>query len=254
MSARETDREPVRAEPLQLSVDRRRGRGRLRGRRRSSDRGRRRPAFLTVVRLPARRGREPRLRRARRDRRRGRRRLRAVLGHGPGRRPAPGAIPRGRAALRLRRARARDRSASSSSIPVINTLLLSFKDANGQDFVGLDNYRFVFTRPQHAAGRSATPRGWVILVPLVAVSIGLVVRHAGRPAAPRRGRREVVDLPADGDLVRRGRRSRSASIYSYRPQGFGTQHRAAERDHARRSARTRCRGSSCSRGTTCCSW
>ena len=29
--------------------------------------------------------------------------------------------------------------------PVINTLLISFKDAGSQDYVGLDNYCFVFT-------------------------------------------------------------------------------------------------------------
>src|SRR4029077_20047622 len=29
--------------------------------------------------------------------------------------------------------------------PVLDTLLTSFKDANGQHWVGLDNYRFVFT-------------------------------------------------------------------------------------------------------------
>ena len=29
--------------------------------------------------------------------------------------------------------------------PVINTILISFKDAESDDFVGLDNYSFVFT-------------------------------------------------------------------------------------------------------------
>ena len=29
--------------------------------------------------------------------------------------------------------------------PVINTLLISFKDSTGEGFVGLDNFRFVFT-------------------------------------------------------------------------------------------------------------
>ena len=31
--------------------------------------------------------------------------------------------------------------------PVINTILISFKDAHGKKFAGLDNYRFVFTDP-----------------------------------------------------------------------------------------------------------
>ena len=41
--------------------------------------------------------------------------------------------------------------------PVINTILISFKDSQGESFVGLDNFKFVFTDesmlqrdPQHA--------------------------------------------------------------------------------------------------------
>ena len=56
--------------------------------------------------------------------------------------------------------------------PVINTILISFKDAQGQDFVGLDNYEFVFTDESMLRSIRNTA-GWIVLVPLVAVSIGL---------------------------------------------------------------------------------
>ena len=57
--------------------------------------------------------------------------------------------------------------------PVFDTLLTSFKDTNGQSWVGLDNYRFVFTDPSMLRSIRNTA-GWVIVVPTVAVSIGLL--------------------------------------------------------------------------------
>ena len=64
--------------------------------------------------------------------------------------------------------------------PVFDTLLTSFKDANGQSWVGLDNYRFVFTDPSMLRSIRNTA-GWVIIVPTVAVSIGLLFADARRP-------------------------------------------------------------------------
>ena len=75
--------------------------------------------------------------------------------------------------------------------PVFNTILISFKDARGQNFVGLDNYKFVFTdpsmlhrhpqhggldRPRSARRREHRPR----------------LRDARRSAPSRRGDREVA--------------------------------------------------------------
>ncbi len=55
---------------------------------------------------------------------------------------------------------------------MINTLLISFKDSTGRGFVGLDNYHFVFS--DHSMLRALrNTAGWIILVPLVAVSVGL---------------------------------------------------------------------------------
>ena len=140
------------------------------------------------------------------DRRR--RRLLPVLGDEQGRRLAAGAVS----------ARACGPTSSSGPplvilsvflvYPVINTILISFKDARGQSFVGLDNYKFVFTDPSMLRSIRNTV-GWIVLVPLVAVTHRPRVRDARRPAPSRRGDRQVADLPADGDLVRRARRSRS---------------------------------------------
>src|SRR5687768_13381512 len=52
--------------------------------------------------------------------------------------------------------------------PVLNTILISFRDANSESFVGLDNYRFVFTNASMLRSIRNT-LGWIVVVPLVAV-------------------------------------------------------------------------------------
>ncbi len=104
--------------------------------------------------------------------------------------------------------------------PVINTILISFKDANSEAFVGLDNYRFVFTDPDMLRSLRNT-LGWVVLVPLGAVSIGLL--FATLVDRLRRGEavaKSLIFLPmaisfAGASIVWR-------LIYSFRPQGFGS--------------------------------
>ena len=46
--------------------------------------------------------------------------------------------------------------------PVINTVLISFKDANSQSSVGLDNFKFVFTDSDMLRAIRNTA-GWIIL-------------------------------------------------------------------------------------------
>lgn len=104
--------------------------------------------------------------------------------------------------------------------PVINTVLLSFKDARSESFVGLENYRFVFTDPVMLTALRNTV-GWVVLVPLVAVSVGLLfatladrLRHGEAVA------KSLIFLPmaisfAGASIVWR-------LVYSFRPQGFGS--------------------------------
>ena len=71
--------------------------------------------------------------------------------------------------------------------PVINTVLISFKDSIGEDFVGLDNFKFVFT-DEYMLRAIRNTAGWIILVPLAAVSIGL----AFATLADRLGRGESI--------------------------------------------------------------
>jgi alpha-glucoside transport system permease protein len=57
--------------------------------------------------------------------------------------------------------------------PAVNTIVVSLQDATGTTFVGLDNYRFVFTDPAMLRSIRNTI-AWMIVVPVGAVSIGLV--------------------------------------------------------------------------------
>jgi alpha-glucoside transport system permease protein len=105
--------------------------------------------------------------------------------------------------------------------PVINTILLSVKDANSESFVGLDNFRFVFTDESMLRSIRNTA-GWIIIVPLFAVSIGLIfatlvnnLRRAGESIS-----KSMIFLPmaisfAGAAVVWR-------FMYSFRPEGFGS--------------------------------
>ncbi|HEY8527505.1 MAG TPA: sugar ABC transporter permease [Acidimicrobiales bacterium] len=104
--------------------------------------------------------------------------------------------------------------------PVINTVIVSFGDRHGDGFVGLDNYEFVFTDESMLRSLRNTA-GWVILVPLVAVSVGLV--FATLADRLRRGEavaKSVIFLPMAISFV--GAAVVWRLIYSFRPAGFGT--------------------------------
>jgi alpha-glucoside transport system permease protein len=104
--------------------------------------------------------------------------------------------------------------------PVVNTILISFKDARSQGFVGLDNYRFVFTDESMLRSLRNTA-GWIVIVPLVAVSVGLA--FATLADRLRRGEavaKSLIFLPMAISFV--GAAVTFRLIYSYRPQGFGT--------------------------------
>jgi len=104
--------------------------------------------------------------------------------------------------------------------PVFNTILLSFKDAIGREYVGIDNYRFVFTdRDMLKAIRNTI--GWLFLVPLAAVTIGLA--FATLADRLRRGEavaKSLIFLPMAISFA--GASITWQLIYSYRPQGFGS--------------------------------
>ena len=104
--------------------------------------------------------------------------------------------------------------------PVFNTILISFRDARSADFVGFDNYEFIFTDEsmRRAIRNSAL---WIVIVPLVAVSIGLV--FATLADRLRRGEalaKSLIFLPMAISFV--GAAVTFRLIYSYRPSGFGT--------------------------------
>ena len=104
--------------------------------------------------------------------------------------------------------------------PVVNTILISFRDARGDDFVGLDNYNFVFTNESMLRSLRNTA-GWIILVPLVGVSIGLsFATLADRLSRGEAIAKSLIFVPMAISFV--GAAVTFRLIYTYRPSGFGT--------------------------------
>ncbi len=104
--------------------------------------------------------------------------------------------------------------------PVFNTIFLSFENSTSTEFVGLDNYRFVFTDVNMLRSIRNTV-GWLVLVPLVAVSIGLA--FATMADRLRRGEavaKSLIFLPMAISFA--GASITWQLIYSYRSQGFGS--------------------------------
>lgn len=104
--------------------------------------------------------------------------------------------------------------------PVINTVVLSLKDRNGDEFIGLDNYRFVFEDESMLRAIRNTAL-WIIVVPLLAVVIGLL--FATLADRLRRGEavaKSIIFLPMAISLA--GATVTFGLIYSFRPEGFGT--------------------------------
>ena len=104
--------------------------------------------------------------------------------------------------------------------PVVNTILISFKDSRGIDYVGLDNYKFVFTDDSMLRALRNTA-GWMVVVPAIAVSVGL--GFATLADRLRRGEaiaKSLIFLPMAISFV--GAAVTFRLIYSYRPSGFGT--------------------------------
>jgi alpha-glucoside transport system permease protein len=104
--------------------------------------------------------------------------------------------------------------------PVINTILISFKDANSEQFVGLDNFRFVFTDHDMLLAIRNTA-AWIVIVPLFCVIIGLA--FATLADRLRRGEaiaKSAIFLPMAISFA--GASITWRLIYSYRPPGFGS--------------------------------
>ena len=104
--------------------------------------------------------------------------------------------------------------------PVINTILVSFKDSQGESFVGLDNFKFVFT-DQSMLRAIRNTFGWIVIVPLFGVSIGLA--FATLADRLRRGEavaKSMIFLPMAISFA--GASITWKLIYSFRPAGFGS--------------------------------
>ncbi len=104
--------------------------------------------------------------------------------------------------------------------PVINTIFVSFRDRVGEEFVGLDNYRFVFTDESMLRAIRNT-FAWIVIVPTFGVSIGLA--FATLADRLRRGEaisKSMIFLPMAISFA--GASITWRLIYSFRPEGFGT--------------------------------
>ncbi len=104
--------------------------------------------------------------------------------------------------------------------PVFNTIYLSLRDAQGDDWVWFDNFRFVFTDDSMLRSIRNT-LGWIMVVPIVSTTIGL----AFATLADRLNRGEAVAkslifLPMAISFV--GAAVVWQFVYNYRPQGFGS--------------------------------
>ena len=105
--------------------------------------------------------------------------------------------------------------------PAIRTIWISFLDADGESWVGLENYGFVFTDEGMLRSIRNT-LGWIIFVPLVSVSIGLV--FAWLVDKLQRGEafaKSMIFLPMAVSFV--GAAIVWRFVYSFRPEGFGEQ-------------------------------
>jgi alpha-glucoside transport system permease protein len=104
--------------------------------------------------------------------------------------------------------------------PVINTLLISLKDATSEKFVGLDNFRFVFTDHDMLLAIRNTA-AWIVIVPLFGVAIGLA--FATLADRLRRGEaiaKSAIFLPMAISFA--GASITWRLIYDFRPEGFGS--------------------------------
>ena len=104
--------------------------------------------------------------------------------------------------------------------PLVNTIYISFKDQYSQSFVGLRNYGFVFSDDSMLRAIRNTI-GWMVVVPLAAVSLGLA--FATLADRLRRGEavaKSIIFLPMAISFA--GASITWRLIYSFRPQGFGS--------------------------------
>jgi len=106
--------------------------------------------------------------------------------------------------------------------PAVNTTILSFKDAASEHFIGFDNYVTIFTENTYLISLRNSFI-WVLLVPFLAVAIGLAFATLSDKLG-RRGEsvsKSLIFLPMAISFV--GASVVWTFVYNYRPVGFGEQ-------------------------------
>jgi alpha-glucoside transport system permease protein len=104
--------------------------------------------------------------------------------------------------------------------PVINTIYLSLRDADGESWVWLENFEFVFT-DENMLRSIRNTFGWILIVPIVATVIGLVFATlADRLNRGESVAKSLIFLPMAISFV--GAAVVWQFVYNYRPQGFGS--------------------------------
>lgn len=106
--------------------------------------------------------------------------------------------------------------------PAVNTFILSFQNAAGTEFVGIDNFARIFTESTYLISMRNSVL-WVIIVPAVAVVIGLTFATLA-DRLPRKSEnfsKSLIFLPMAISFV--GASVVWTFVYSFRPEGFGDQ-------------------------------
>ncbi|WP_405752710.1 sugar ABC transporter permease [Streptomyces sp. NBC_00012] len=101
-------------------------------------------------------------------------------------------------------------------LPGLRTLLLSFMDGEGDAWVGLDNYAWMFTDPEALVALRNTLL-WVVLVPLLVTAVGLLYAAAVVRSRFRAPALSLVLLPMAISFVGAGLVWKF--VYAYRPAG-----------------------------------
>ncbi len=106
--------------------------------------------------------------------------------------------------------------------PAINTLFLSMQNARSDEWVGLDNFKTLFTEQQYQTGIRNSIL-WVVVVPAAALIIGLgfatLVDQLGKKTES--VTKSMIFMPMAISFV--GASVVFTFVYSFRPEGFGEQ-------------------------------
>ncbi|MET7469950.1 carbohydrate ABC transporter permease [Micromonospora sp. NPDC005686] len=101
-------------------------------------------------------------------------------------------------------------------VPAVRTTLLSFMDSSGNDWVGLDNYRWMFAEDSIVRVLINTLI-WVLLVPLVATAFGLIYAVLVDKARFEAVAKSLIFLPMAISFV--GASIIWKFVYAYRGEG-----------------------------------